>query len=146
MDTVGSLLDKSCILEIRMDHTEDQKKLDELKEQYGWMIAEIANVISRSMAGTRPLTFRKNKQYDKLIKVENIGLIDSIAALKKENQILWDLEDLRRDKTKTDEERLTAADKVSIHNKLRNEYIDKIDSYIQKYIFVILGNDCCEIH
>jgi len=40
------------------------------------------------------------------------------------------LEDVRRDKTKTDRGRLVAADKVSVVNKKRNDLVEQLDKNI----------------
>ena len=43
---------------------------------------------------------------------------------------MWDLEDIRRDKSKSDEDRLAAADEVSITNKKRNDLVEQVDDVI----------------
>ena len=45
---------------------------------------------------------------------------------------LWDLEDQRRDTSKSDEERLAAADTVSVVNKKRNDLVEQVDKVIVK--------------
>ena len=43
---------------------------------------------------------------------------------------MWVLEDIRRDKSNTDEARLIAADKVSVVNKKRNDLVEQVDKII----------------
>ena len=43
---------------------------------------------------------------------------------------MWDLEDIRRDKNKSDEDRLAAADEVSITNNKRNDLVEQVDEVI----------------
>ena len=57
--------------------------------------------------------------------METLGsLVDKLTIA---NLRLWHLEDQRRDRTKSDAERLAAADKVSVVNSERNALIDEID-------------------
>ena len=59
---------------------------------------------------------------------ETLGsLIDKLTI---KNIRLWHLEDIRRDMTLPDSERLAAADKVSVVNQQRNDLIDEIDQFL----------------
>jgi len=59
---------------------------------------------------------------------ETLGsLIDKLSIA---NNRLWHLEDVRRDLSLPDSERLAAADKVSIVNQQRNNLIDEIDQFL----------------
>ncbi len=59
---------------------------------------------------------------------ETLGsLVDKLSVA---NIRLWHLEDKRRDKGLPDEERLAAADAVSVVNNQRNDLIDEIDSFL----------------
>jgi hypothetical protein len=64
--------------------------------------------------------------------METLGsLVDKLSIA---NIRLWHLEDRRRDKTLLDEERLKAADTVSIVNGERNSLMDEIDIILDKSI------------
>ena len=64
--------------------------------------------------------------------METIGsLIDKLTII---NIRLWNLEDIRRDKTRSDKERLSAADKVAIVNSQRAQITDEIDQLINSSI------------
>ena len=166
MDTVGSVLDKICILEKRMEvikakfieeHKEElnsrdladanhlnlkrhaekmiEAELKPLKQQMGWLIYDMARTILEGYSNTRPLTFKKFKIYDSIIKKDkDTDLINAIAELREHNRNLWALEDERRDKRVTDEHRLKAADEVSVQNKKRNDTIDIIDEIVEDAI------------
>ena len=58
------------------------------------------------------------------------NIIEIIYKLYQRHLELWELEDVRRDKTKTDVSRLAAADKVSVVNKKRNDLVEQLDKNI----------------
>ncbi len=59
---------------------------------------------------------------------ETLGsLVDKLTI---KNLRLWHLEDIRRDMSLPDSERLDAADKVSLVNQQRNDLIDEIDQFL----------------
>jgi len=62
--------------------------------------------------------------------METIG--SAIDKLTIANIRLWHLEDQRRDKSLSDEERLAACDMVSVVNGQRNDLIDEIDEAMAK--------------
>ncbi len=61
---------------------------------------------------------------------ETLGsLIDKLTIA---NLRLWHLEDVRRDRTLPDKDRLAAADAVSEVNRQRNDLMDEIDEFLYK--------------
>lgn len=134
METFGSIIDKICILERRISELKKQdKNYYHLYNQYGWLLKALGDYLVDSFDGKRPFTFAKNKLYDNDINIEDdISLMKSIERLNIYNNTLWDLEDKRRDKSLSAEERLEAADNVANYNKLRNDAMDKIDENIEK--------------
>lgn len=133
MTTIGNIIDQISILEQRIKVSHDkQENTYALREQLGWLFKSMGDVLIESFSGQRPFTFAKNKHYDSAVQVDdNMSLLETITLLNRMNQKLWALEDMRRDETTTDEQRLKAADSVSVHNKMRNDAIDKIDAHIQ---------------
>ena len=134
MDTVGSLLDKLSILEIRLEHIskdDDYDVFTQLNEQKGWIINEIAEVLYQCLHTGRPFTFKKHKLYSGGPEGElaTTNIFDLISDLDKANRTLWRLEDVRRDKSREDSDRLKSADSVTLHNGIRNALIDEIDQY-----------------
>lgn len=130
--TVGYLLDLLIINEVRKKKLgvtlEDSTKYD-LKNQNGHLWREIGRYLLETADGKRPGTFAKHKSYDEDVNEpleENI--IEVIYKLYQRHLELWELEDVRRDKTKTDRSRLVAADKVSVVNKKRNDLVEMIDN------------------
>ena len=62
--------------------------------------------------------------------METLGsLIDKLSVA---NIRLWHLEDIRRDKSLPDADRLKAADTVASVNSQRNDLIDEIDAMAAK--------------
>ena len=132
--TVGYLLDLLIINEVRKSKLrltlEDSMKSD-LKNQNGHLWHEIGRYLLEVADGKRPGTFAKHKSYDKDVNEpleENI--IEIIYKLYQRHLELWELEDVRRDKTKTDRGRLVAADRVSVVNKKRNDLVEQLDKNI----------------
>jgi hypothetical protein len=134
--TVGHLLDLFIINQIRKDKLRDTIESDvkmDLNRQDGHLLKEIGKMIIDVAAGLRPGFFAKHKQYDKNIgEAHDENLIEVIYKLYQRHRELWDLEDLRRDKSNTDETRLEAADRVSIVNKKRNDLVEMIDVIINR--------------
>ena len=132
--TVGYLLDLLIINEVRRKKLgvtlEDSTKYD-LKNQNGHLWREIGRYLLETADGKRPGTFAKHKSYDEDVNEpleENI--IEVIYKLYQRHLELWELEDVRRDKTKTDRSRLVAADRVSVVNKKRNDLVEQLDKNI----------------
>ena len=132
--TVGYLIDLLIINEVRKkklgETLEDNIKYD-LKNQNGYLLREIGKYLLEIAEGNRPGTFAKYKNYDEDVNEpieENI--IEVIYKLYQRHLELWELEDVRRDKTKTDGSRLEAADKVSVVNKKRNDLVEQLDKNI----------------
>lgn len=134
METFGSISDKIIILERRIKELKkEDKSYYHLYNQYGWLLKTLGDYLTETFEGKRPFTFEKNKSYDQDINIDGeLTLIESLEKLYLCNNKLWDLEDKRRDKSLSDEERLKAADDVSSFNKMRNESIDQIDRNIKK--------------
>ena len=134
MNTVGNIIDQISILEQRIRvKTEKKENIEGLYEQMGWLFKEMGEQLARAFAGNRPFVFAKNKVYDSEVKIEdNMTFLEAIYTLNQMNQKLWALEDIRRDLTLSDKERLAAADSVSVHNKIRNDAIDRIDTSIKR--------------
>ena len=134
--TVGHLLDLFIINQIRKDKLRDTIGSDvrvDLNRQDGHLLKEIGKMIIDVANGRRPGFFAKHKNYDKGIgETHDDNLIEVIYKLYNRHKELWDLEDIRRDKTNTDKTRLEAADKVSIANKKRNDLVEMIDVIVNR--------------
>ena len=102
-----------------------------MKNQNGHLWREIGRYLLEVADGKRLGTFAKHKSYDEDVNEpleENI--IEIIYKLYQRHLELWELEDVRRDKTKTDRSRLVAADRVSVVNKKRNDLVEQLDKNI----------------
>jgi len=106
-----------------------------LNGQIGWCVIEVSKIISEGVKNERPLQFSKFKEYDKDVNTsKHRDLISAMTMLRAKNRDLWNLEDIRRNKALSNEERLDAADQVAIENKTRNDLIDQLDELIIYYI------------
>lgn len=137
MDTFGSIIDKITILEKRKSVIE-KEDIDvdsityELNKQYNLLFKELIYISSKNISGERPVKFKKFKQYDKNINIDqHDSLIDLFRELKTINSELWEIEDKRRDTNYPDKDRLRFSDLVSVYNKKRNDTIDRIDELIE---------------
>ena len=132
--TIGYLLDLFIINQVRKDNLSDDTDVKfDLDRQDGHILKEIGKMLIDVAAGKRPGYFAKHKQYDKNVgEMHDENLIEVIYKLYQRHRELWDLEDLRRDKSNTDESRLEAADRVSTVNKKRNDLVEMIDVVINR--------------
>ena len=141
--TPGYLLDLFIINEVRKEKLKDvldsDVKLD-LDRQNGFYLREIGKYLLDISDGNRPGVFSKHKNYDQGVgEMENSNLIKILYKLYQRHSELWDLEDKRRDtETNQPDERLAAADKVSIVNKKRNDLVEQIDKVINTDLKKIL--------
>ena len=132
--TVGYLLDLLIINEVRKEKLAVKLDIDvknDLNKQNGHLLREICRYMLEISEGKRPGVFAKHKSYDKgVVEPEEENIIEVIYKLYQRHTELWELEDIRRDKSIDDHVRLTAADKVSVTNKKRNDLVEMIDKII----------------
>ena len=132
--TPGYLLDLFIINEVRKEKLKGSIETDvkhDLDRQDGFLLREIGKYLVDIADGKRPGTFAKHKSYDKGIgEMENSNLIETLYFLYRRHSELWDLEDKRRNVNNSDDERLAAADCVSVVNKKRNDLVEMVDKII----------------
>ena len=132
--TPGYLLDLFIINEVRKEKLKGSIETDvkhDLDRQDGFLLREIGKYLVDIADGKRPGTFAKHKNYDKGIgEMENSNLIETLYFLYRRHSELWDLEDKRRNVNNSDDERLSAADCVSVVNKKRNDLVEMVDKII----------------
>ena len=133
--TPGYLLDLFIINEVRKEKLKGSIETDvkhDLDRQDGFLLREIGKYLVDIADGKRPGTFAKHKNYDKGIgEMENSNLIETLYFLYRRHSELWDLEDERRNVNNSDDERLSAADCVSVVNKKRNDLVEMVDRIIE---------------
>ena len=133
--TPGYLLDLFIINEVRKEKLKGSIETDvkhDLDRQDGFLLREIGKYLVDIADGKRPGTFAKHKNYDKGIgEMENSNLIETLYFLYRRHSELWDLEDKRRNVNNSDDERLSAADCVSVVNKKRNDLVEMVDMIIE---------------
>ena len=155
-ETLGSLVDKLTIKDIREYHInemvilKDKKfsrkeltdKLRALKRQKQEVIQEIDGFIAAALKGKLTLKDEKLKIYNDLKDMGRIVISKSmgqaISGLAKANLELWHLEDEARRKDAT----LSYIGKVKRMidpvNQKRNDYIDRIDRLLEEKISSLL--------
>ena len=133
--TVGYLLDLLIINEVRKEKLAAQLDGDvknDLNRQNGYLLREIGRYILEISENKRPAVFAKHKNYDKeVVEPETENLMEIIHRLYQRHTDLWELEDIRRDRSANDKIRLPAADQVSVVNKQRNDLVEMIDRVIR---------------
>ena len=132
--TVGYLLDLLIINEVRKEKLATELNNDvkiDLNKQNGHLLREIGRCLLEISEGKRPGVFAKHKNYDKeVVEPETENLIKVIYKLYQRHTDLWELEDLRRDRSVSDKVRLNAADEISVINKKRNDLVEQVDKII----------------
>jgi predicted acetyltransferase len=74
------------------------------------------------------------------VEPETENLMEIIHRLYQRHTDLWELEDIRRDRSANDKIRLTAADQVSVVNKKRNDLVEMIDRIIRCDLIAVENN------
>ena len=142
--TLGYFIDLMIINEIRKENNNLRNTTGigyDLAKQNGFLFLEISKYIDGVFQGTRPGKFSKHKNYDKHIEgEEEENFIKLLYLLYEKHKKLWELEDIRRNLSLSDTERLKAADEVSIYNKQRNNIIEKIDFIVNENITLAKGS------
>lgn len=140
-ETLGSLCDKLTIVKLKQYHSEDETRLQSLKQQEQQLQAEIGVFIADAAAGIIPadkLTFSANKVYKKEgNETRDIsGQIGEVfAELAKVNCDLWHEQEKVYDFENVPAEKKDAVVKrLAVLNLERNKCIDAIDRQFQSAI------------
>ncbi len=152
-ETLGSLIDKLTIKELREFHIKDslkrkgpgrggqqelRRKLEILRAQKRHLIREVEDFIGKAVKDKTNTTDEKLKLYNKsdlgggIRRLKNIS--SGIDKLAKKNIKLWHLEDQAR-RTDVDDSYIGRIKKrIDKANQQRNDLIDGIDQLLKKYI------------
>jgi hypothetical protein len=146
METLGSLHDKLSIVNIRLNVLKQQllstgwsdRRRNELSELYPLVDSqrsdlelEIRQLIEAAERVDSNMKLEEPKY--KIYQGESASGVgfntkeEAILHLKEANQILWNLEDQRRDKSKSDSEIRQICDDVAKYNRIRNDTMDQIN-------------------
>lgn len=136
METIGSLVDKLCIARVRAFKSKEYGKYDIFNEAIRQCMDfknEIDELLGKIKSGeVTKIEEKKAKLYrgedNNPEETESFGSV--VELLFKANLELWLLEDKRRNKDLSDEERLRACDSVSTQNRIRNNAIDEINRIV----------------
>jgi hypothetical protein len=151
-ETLGSLVDKITIKEIRKYHllemleSKDSKflprdintKISRLNRQINVMTSEIDVFLAAAVKGKITLRDDKLKIYNALEDMNNIpqmfNIGESISGLALKNLELWHLEDEARRRDVGLEYIGGIKKKIDLANQQRNDFIDKIDSLLEDLV------------
>ena len=151
-ETLGSLIDKLAIKDLREYHLREMRKeknkkfssreienkLNVLQEQKRKLIHESERFIAGAIKGDVLLKDEKLKLYNpcevigKIPPVENLG--EAISYLSNKNAELWHLEDEARRNDVSLSFIGKIKKKIDLANQQRNDFIDKIDELFEKMI------------
>jgi hypothetical protein len=151
-ETLGSLIDKLTIKDIREYHIQQMLKLDKkkfskiqlkeklviLEKQKTEIIQEINSFIVASFSGKLSLRDEKLKVYNDLKDIGRITLSKSmgqaISGLANKNLELWHLEDEARRKDVSLAYIGKIKKMIDPANQQRNDYIDRIDQLLEEEV------------
>lgn len=151
-ETLGSLIDKLTIKDIREYHIQQMLKLDKkkfskiqlkeklviLEKQKREIIQEINSFIVASFSGKLSLRDVKLKVYNDLKDIGRITLSKSmgqaISGLANKNLELWHLEDEARRKDVSLAYIGKIKKMIDPANQQRNDYIDRIDQLLEEKV------------
>jgi len=139
METLGSLLDKLSIENIRLtklSESGDADLLDQVRRKLESLKAEVNGHLALAIAGRIPLEEPKHKFYKGEKPAGDVfaGIADAISRLFEANITLWHLEDRRRDRSLSDADRLAACDGVATWNRVRNDAMDAVNRMLKGMI------------
>lgn len=140
-ETLGSLVDKLTIKNIRLQNLrkekrKSKKKIDIVESQRRDLIDEIDQFLAQALKGKVKLRDEKVKLYKQPQAQEKISralgaLVDRLCQ---RNLQLWHLEDEARRSDVDDAYIGRIKRKIDIANQSRNDLIDRIDELLEKKI------------
>ena len=140
-ETLGSLVDKLTIKNIRLqnlrkERRKSKKKIDIVESQRKDLIDEVNQFLARALRGKVKLREEKVKLYRQRKAEEKItgGLGDLVDRLCQRNLQLWYLEDEARRSDVSDAYIGRIKRNIDIANQSRNDLIDRIDELLEKKI------------
>ncbi len=146
METLGSLIDKLTIKNIRLFHLKrkkEKKKTSIVKRQIRLLQDEIEGFLSLAIMGKIPLTDEKFKLYNVGLKRKKFKshFGELINNLSHTNIKLWYLEDEVRKKDVPDKYIVRIKRQIDYYNQIRNDLIDSIDRLLKKRCSQARKND-----
>ena len=138
-ETLGSLVDKLTIKNIRLHNLrkqgkKDKKKIDTVQSQRTDLIQEMNQFLARALKGKVNLRDEKVKLYTQPRVEEKVSrtLGALVARLCDRNIELWHLEDEARRSDVSDAYIGRIKRKIDIANQSRNDLIDRIDELLER--------------
>lgn len=144
-ETLGSLVDKLSIKNIRLWHLDEAKDMEGYKEKRGLIIGqrdrlimEIDEFTREAVKGNVVLREEKLKLYNKPEEkglFNHLGRIgEAVDQLASQNILLWHLEDRIREEELPDAGIVKLKREIDKANQKRNDLIDKIDELFEKKV------------
>lgn len=137
-ETLGSLVDKLSIKNIRLynlkkEEKKNRKKIDIVQSQRRDLINEMNEFLARALKGRVRLRDQKIKLYRQARVQEKLpGMLGALVnQLCERNMELWHLEDEARRPDVSDAHIGRVKRKIDIANQNRNDLIDRIDKLLE---------------
>jgi len=140
-ETLGSLIDKLTIKNIRLDNLrkkgkKSRKKMNIVQSQRRRLLEEMNQFLTQALKGKVKLKDEKVKLYRQPKAKEKIlgtlgALVDSLC---RKNMQLWHLEDAARRSDVSDAYIGRIKRKIDIANLGRNDLIDRIDELLERKV------------
>ena len=139
METLGSLLDKYSIIKMKYNtkvREGDEELAKEIGKQIDNLKSEIDSYLTLAIRGQVPLEEPKFKMYKgEDPSGEKFGSFAPVMdRLFEANWTLWQLEDKRREKDRSDFEIRKICDDVAKFNRIRNDCMDEINKILSTLI------------
>lgn len=138
-ETLGSLVDKLSIVNLKIIHTEHPDRVKSLLEQKSNLVDEINEWIElfcKNKLSISIINAKANKVYDEnkfRIKIETQSIGQNIDSLINCNSSIWKLQEkIYKFEQLTGSEKDIVVRDIAELNLKRNEYIDKINELLIK--------------
>ena len=151
-ETLGSLIDKLSIKNLRYWHLDEDSqardvsdpqkqelmdKMDLVDRQRKELLEEIDVFLSSALAGEVRIRDEKVKLYKNLnvTSAENVNhLGEAVSKLAMSNIKLWHLEDDVRREDLPDTDIVKTKRKIDTNNQERNNFMDKVDEILENFV------------
>lgn len=140
-ETLGSLIDKISIVNLKIEHTKDKDKIENLYTQNRNLCEEIEEYINDALLGKvaiNKLQIKANKVYDEgkyIIKIDNNSIGNNISQLISCNIKIWrEQENIYNFERVPESKKNVVIKNIAELNLERNKLIELIDQEFVKIL------------